>query len=122
MLFIFPNLNVYSSLGSYTTKSQGLKANREFYIRKNERGDRPFWPALGWAAVGLVAGTAVDHYAHDEVESAWNYIDSSIANFGYGARTITSRGIQNKNDIGWISAEKKPDLDYGKYDFSKFDN
>ena len=53
MLFVFPNLNVYSSLGSYTIESQGLRANREFSIRKNEKGDRPFWPAFAWAVGGL---------------------------------------------------------------------
>ena len=71
MLFVVPNLNVYSSLGAYTTKSQGLRANNN--PNKKKRIGPPqnsFW-------LNILANAVYDAgkyaYNHPAEVAGWTY-------------------------------------------------
>ena len=78
MLFVFPNLNVYSSLGSYTSSSQGLRANKRNEVIKPKGKRVPKnWAAVVGVAVGLGVGY-VNHVA--DKYGVYDSIDNAFGN------------------------------------------
>ena len=72
--------------------------------------------------VGLVASSAVDHYAHDEVEAAWNYIDRQRA-LTSGYYDYLDR-YEQAHDVTFDAPQPKEGgnkKNYKSRDFSKFD-
>ena len=114
MLFVFPNLDVYSSLGSYTIESQGLRANSLSEFSNEPPKIRKNWAAIGWAfALGAAAaGADAYNYAKNAVTDAYHY---------QGHCPDYAEGGWRGYHIGRTESGKKPS-DYDKTDFFKFDN
>ena len=127
MLFVFPNLDVYSSLGSYTIESQGLRANSLSEFSNDPPKIRKNWAAIGWLVAGVAVCTGVDHYFGDNLESAWNQFDNSVNYVNdFGDPVIADYQIkQNYNMVcnGFCqSFPKTYKSNYHAQDFSRFDN
>ena len=120
MLFVFPNLNVYSSLGSYTMNSQGLEANK--LSGKSQKENPPNYP------VAVLVGLAVGYGTHvAEKYGVYNAVDNQFeALNNFGDPVIADYQVkQNYNMVcnGFCqSPPKRNKPNYNTRDFSKFDN
>ena len=127
MLFVFPNLNVYSSLGAYTSSSQGLRAN-EFYKMHPNVSEKPIWPALlAFAAVAAVG------YFETQRSGTATQVATAIQQTAKAGQSIGAFNSLNNGDgfdnsyysrIGFSSNEStlRDGGNYSSGDFSQFDN
>ena len=98
ILVLIPNLNVYSSVGSYRTSSPGISANNHFLL--SDENDPPNVSIAPIAAIAIVAASLAS--------AAVAGLLVSIAVKGKGPEFYPKNKIINPN--------------YKKYDFSEFDN
>ena len=87
MLFVFPNLDVYSSLGSYTIESQGLRANERFSVKEKKgyfsvKQWAPAARAIFYGALGSAIwdGAKSVYNNPQSVYDASNYVDNLTGN------------------------------------------
>ena len=98
ILILIPNLNVYSSVGSYRTSSPGISANNHFLL--SDENDPPNVSIAPAAAIAVVA-----------------FFLASVAVAGLlGAIVAKGTGLE------FYPKNKIIHSDYKKYDFSEFDN
>ena len=98
ILILIPNLNVYSSVGSYRTSSPGISANNHFLLSdENDAPQITIAPAVAIAGVAVILASL-----------AVIALGIAIEEKGPGLEFFPEAKIMNPN--------------YKKYDFSGFDN
>ena len=110
MLLAIPNMQVYSSVGSYRLLSQAVNANNYYNIHTEKKDFRNL-PAI--ASVALTGGIIIVSLA----------VSASIATTGFGMMDDGHGVFSGYGNIINPALEPNPlNKNYAKHNFSEFDN